>query len=190
MVFQFEANWPLIICSVVIFLSSLDKVLVCVGAVWTEHYWKCQQHKNQKGENKVCDSPVGVHVNHGQTLKRRQGLKGQRLKVPVQTQVFRRLAGRRPLVAGGLLQVRRWLRRWWRRWVLVLLVWVRVRGGRGRSLAVAAAAAAGRVGVQHLQQEVVDQNHVLPLHGGQVVHALVAAQGGGRKRRWAVAEVY
>lgn len=34
-------------------------------------------------------------------------------------------------------------------------------------------AAAGRVGVQHLQEEVVHQHHVLPLHGGQVVHAFV-----------------
>lgn len=45
-------------------------------------------------------------------------------------------------------------------------------------------AAAGRVGVQHLQQEVINQNNVLPLHGGQVVHAFVAARGAGRKRRW------
>lgn len=152
-------------------LSSHDKVLVS------------GEQGEKKRENETRDSPVGVHVNHSQTLKRRQGLKRERLKVPVQAQVLGRPGGRRPRVVGGLLQVRRWRRRWlwWRRRrVLVLLVRVRVGGGRGRRLAVAAA---GRVGVQHLQQEVVDQDHVLPLHGGQVVHAFVAARGGRRKRR-------
>lgn len=68
----------------------------------------------------------------------------------------------------------------------MLLVRVLVGGGRGRSLAVAAA---GRVGVQHLQQKVVDQNHVLPLHGGQVVHAFVATQGGRRMRSSLIVKV-
>lgn len=37
-------------------------------------------------------------------------------------------------------------------------------------------AAAGCVGVQHLQEEVVNQNHVLPLHVGQVVHPFVTVE--------------
>lgn len=63
-----------------------------------------------------------------------------------------------------------------------MLVRVRVGGRRGRRPAVAA----GRVGVQHLQEEVVHQHHVLPLHGGQMVHAFVTAerrQRGGESRK-------
>lgn len=58
-------------------------------------------------------------------------------------------------------------------WVLVV-VRDRLRARRGRRLAAAAA----DVGLQHLQQQVVDQHHVLPLHGGQVVHAFVTTETG------------
>lgn len=53
---------------------------------------------------------------------------------------------------------------------------VGVRRGRGGS---GLTAAAGCVGIQHFQQKVVHQHHVLPLHGGQVVHTFVAVEKGG-----------
>lgn len=104
-----------------------------------------------------------IHVSHHQTLQGRRGPQG------------RGLAGRRGggLSQGPVLALARRRRR--RRLRVLELVGEAVGGGRGRLLAAAAAGA----GVQHLQQQVVDQDHVLPLHAGQVVHALVAMETGG-----------
>lgn len=74
------------------------------------------------------------------------------------------------VVGGAVVQSRLQVR--WMLWIL-LLVRERVRARRGRRLT---AAAAGGVGVQHLQEEVVHQHHILPLHAGEVVHAFVATQ--------------
>lgn len=74
------------------------------------------------------------------------------------------------MVSGGLVRARLQVRRSLR---VLVLVGERLGGRGGRRLT----AAGGGVGVQHLQEEVVDQHHVLPLHGGQVVHALVAVDG-------------
>lgn len=58
------------------------------------------------------------------------------------------------------------------------MVTVGLRGRRGRS---SLTAAAGCVGIQHFQEKVVHQNHVLLLHGRQVVHAFVAVEREGEE---------
>lgn len=53
---------------------------------------------------------------------------------------------------------------------------LRLSGGVWLGGAAGQAGAVHDVGVQHLQQQVVQRDHVLHLHAVQVVHAFVAAQ--------------
>lgn len=52
-----------------------------------------------------------------------------------------------------------------------------------RACATGRVPAVSRVGVEHLQQQVVQQDDVLLLHTGKVLHAFVTADKGGQDRR-------
>lgn len=59
-------------------------------------------------------------------------------------------------------------------------------GGGVRACAAGYATVVSRVGVEHLQQQVVQQDDILPLHAGKVLHAFVTADRRRRRERWII----